>query len=356
MPNNFLDLLQLGRPLTPDEIAQKELIFRDLETEEREAVWVELHKYFKTTSPQEDKKYWLSYFRWYTWISWKYLLTRDQDFVAEIAIPRQLVMASLLEFDVQQELFWYFDNTPFTQEELNRYYARMQNNFLHSAGFVGMNKGVAYSIAELVNDAKRIEAQNNSLQTAEELSRVGSIIFYEPKLMDQYIVADHDTVITDVLNMVTLFLGVSAENIFYMMDGIVHPEKYQALLEKKFTKPSSVPVGSKVNTSVVSSPTATLQPPKIQPTSTPQPRVENKPTIKTTSNSKTSALGRPSNNDIKKMVEALFPTPPSGEIAHVEEVVAMLTTLAEKYQDSSIEELCYYNEQQGSFHWNDSMF
>jgi hypothetical protein len=64
---------------------------------------------------------------------------------------------------------------------------------------------------------------------------------------------------------------------------------------------------------------------------------------------------RPSNSEIKKMVEQMFPVNKAKQDSDYDKIVTMLNTLSDRYQDQSIQDLYFFNEKEGSFQWNEKL-
>lgn len=366
MANNFLDLLQLGKVLTPQELQQKEVEFANLELEEKQVIWEELNTFFKKVSVEVDKKYWLSYFRWYTFLSWKNLGNRDEEFVSTIAIPRQIVMASLLDFNIVKELIWYLHNRPMDDEDLGKYYTKLKDNLFRSTSFVGMYKGKDYTMQDLIKEVTLIEQNDDSLKLAELLSRLQTIIFYDPKLFGDYIDVSPEDVVNTVINLVTFCIGVKPESVWHVAEANVHEDRFEQVLtnpENK-TQLTTQVVPPQSSTSTAPRTSNIKLPPPLPPVISPPTTnsvTPQKKNVSIESSLKQKNTGippvskRPSNTEIKTRIEQKYPTAPSGEITNFEEVTSLLASIAEKYHDPSIEELCYYNEQDGKFYWNNEL-
>jgi hypothetical protein len=267
---------------------------------------------------------------------------------------------------VVKEVLWYLHNRPVESEDLGKYYTKLKENLFKSTSFVGLDKGLDYSLQDLIKEVKIIEQNDDSLKLADLLSRLQKIIFYDPKLFGDYIDVSPEDVVNTVMNFITFCIGVKPENVWQVAEANVHEDRFEQVLSNPENK-------TQLTTQVVPPQSSTSTAPRISniklppplppvispPTTTsvtpPKKNVSTEPFSKQKNTSAPPVSKRPSNTEIKTRIEQKYPTAPSGEITNFEEVTSLLATIAEKYHDPSIEELCYYNEQDGKFYWNNEL-
>lgn len=339
MLNVFLKKLQSGSPLSATEIEINEKEFRSFSIEEKEQVWETLHAFFKNASPNQDRAYWWSYFRWYTELSWRFLLNRDKDFVSSIAVPRQLVMAILLDIDVWKEFIWYMNSVPFNEGEMRSFYTTTRDNVFNSLSIVGNLKSETITLSHLVKDLRLANQENNTLKIAGVQANIEELLFSNnadsQMYVSKYATLDQDDAVSALTEMIHFLIGVDPSKIESVVQVIIHNEKINSWEDFQTNgELSPLPVSN----TIVQSPSAN--------------NFFEKSTVSTIKKISTSKLSRPSNTDIKKMVEAVFL--PSAKQDY-KGIVAMLNTLAEKYGDDHIRELYIFNEQTGTFEWNQNL-
>ncbi|MBU0596859.1 hypothetical protein KJ641_00030 [Patescibacteria group bacterium] len=320
--------------LTIEEIQKKELEFSSLSLGEKgkEQAWAEMHEYFSQALIADDRKFWYSYFRWYTKLSWQYLMTREHEFITSMAIPRQLPMAIMLDFDVWSELMWYFTFKFPEEKELVIFYAQIKKNLFESQQVLGEEKGVSVMLRDIIKEIIVIDRQgNDSLQVAEMQAKLGRLFFPSDKEEIKMIFSEnHDEMVGRFYDLIHFFMGVESDGIGYVVKIFENPEKAEFL--EKFasgeielaTPVESIPTPISISKSV----------PKEKPIE--KPKEKNKPTPA----------------EIKKLVETRFKPNTEGEIENIEGVMAMLDSLAEEYGDERIRELYYFDEDSEKFIWN----
>jgi len=365
LPTNFLQPLISGRTLSPKEIEQKNLEFNSLNISEQEKLWEELHGYFKN-APELDQKYFWSYFRWYTELSWMSFVNRDRDFVIRFAFTRQVPLALLLGIDVWKEFIWYLNSHAFKEREMEVFYNNVKEAFFKSSAVVGVWQGKTLLVSDLVKEIEIINQRKDSLRLAEILTRLQEILF--PKdletqsTLQKYVLVDSEIVVNLFVDLINFFIGVQSEQIVALVDGLIHGEKFEVIQELLATKAETESVESATNASQIP-PTLeskeVIQNPTLStPASFKQKNsltTENKSVTAQVTKNSPSAITRPTNREIKKMIEELFPPNPQGNIVEFERVIAMLNTLADRYKDSSIRDLYFYNEKDGNFYWNENL-
>ena len=363
---NFLDALKTKRILSFEEILKKEEEFRSFTISEREKLWEDLHVYFKNSSLSDDQFFWWSYFRWYTELSWKFFSNRDHDFISTVAIPRQMIMATLLEFDVWRELLWYLNNRYFEEDEMENFYSNLQDKLFSSSVKIGKINNQEVTIASFVKDLILANQQKNTLRLAELSSSLENMLFPDDEKLDQYfdhfIFVEPDDAVSNIINFIHFLLGVKPDKIKSVVEVLIHEEKYELLLKAQNEKEGNGQTFEnqleKITASIPNKTTINPVPPQVQV-------VDSGKKIETQTQSFSSSLTtqqqtktplktevanriRPSNQDIKKMVDQVFS--PSSTV-DFKGILTMLDTLAEKYNDDSICELYIFNEETGNFEW-----
>jgi hypothetical protein len=61
---------------------------------------------------------------------------------------------------------------------------------------------------------------------------------------------------------------------------------------------------------------------------------------------------RPTTAQIKSEIESQFKKDDKGNFEDIETVLAMLSTLSEKYNDPKIADMMYFDEKENKFKWN----
>lgn len=367
MDQSFLDALTNNRNLGFEEISRKNEEFREFSPEEKESLWEALHGYFSSAPISADQKYWWSYFRWYTELSWKHLLDRDRNFIINIAFPRQIVMAILLDFNVWKEFIWYLNVHPFTDKEMSAFYSNVKSSFFASTSVIGTWENKSVTLSQIIKETTIANQQKNSLRLAEVLSKLHELLFPEnnpevKKYLERYVYIAPEDAVSTLVDLISFFVGVEAEKIWYVVEGTVHEEKFELINQAQEAQTKREIASIRKPTLKIPVPTAPVSTstPAVKSPTQDVSKQQSKPTQKTNTNSSSknvssTSSSRPSNKDIKRMIEEAFPALKQGKEINFEGVVSMLNTLANRYGDDRIRELYYYNEKSGSFEWNESL-
>ncbi len=348
LSSNFFVQLRKNQPVSLLDLDKKNLEVRSLSPDEQVQLWVELEVFFSEASPELEKKYWWSYFRWYVELAWSSLSIREPAYVSDTLFARLVPLAILLDIDVWKEFIRYLDFYFFPEGQMPVFYENVKKSFLKSSAYVGKWKGKDVSVADLVQEIILVnqEKEKSSLRFAEVLAKVHEMYFPENEENDQYIeryvtITPEEAAVRFV-DLVNFFLGIDGSLIEATVESLVRGEKLEqmAALNKK-EEQQNIPTQPVVNSKIKT---------KDSPTKTP-----NKPIEKASLNIPVKKNERPSNAEIKKMVEQAFPVGKSPKEENYDQIVAMLNTLAERYQDETIQDLYYYNEDEKKFQWNEKM-
>ena len=321
----------IPRQLSEAEIEelQNEFTVKEADIEQAEQMFKEMDDYFRNADIKTDKDFSLSYFRWYTDLSWKFLQSRDYDFVVNVAVARQIPPAILLGFDVWQDLIWYLALRAELKSDMESLYGRIREAFVKSEAIIGIWQGSDYKVSDLVKEMQMLERLgNDSIEEAEFRNK--SLQIYMPEnnaTLQKYIMVDPSDGLASLISIVSFFLGVEPVNIWYVVDNYTHPEIVGE------ASPSAKPV-------VVAAP----KPAPVKPTPQPQAVQPKKEEVKPISPPAVPA--RPTPAQIKSQIEKEF----SAE--DVEGIMGKLNELAEKNNDPKIADMYYFDEKTARFLWN----
>jgi hypothetical protein len=347
----FLDRLELDN----QELEKKEEEFESLllNESEAEAVLKELQGFFANLSFEDSvKKYKTTYWRWYTELTWDRLNGLSEQILVNIAIGQQVPTALLLGINVWQDLMRYFLANNYLENNVESLYIKVKKSFQESKVTVGVWKGSDITVADLVKEAKEINKRNDSLAEAEFENKLKQIMLSNDWLVQEYAAEDSDDAAGAFIELIAFFETFTEENIWFVVDSFINPEKYQngaGEVPSAAPKPaaSERPVSKSVPTTppkpVISSETIS-KPPVLKPT------VSTKPTLQETRVVEPQV--RPTTAQIKSEIESQFKKDDKGNFEDIETVLAMLSTLSEKYNDPKIADMMYFDEKENKFKWN----
>ncbi len=315
---------------TPAEIAKIEEDFRGLSREPKkmQLAWQELYDFFADKSALEDRKYFYSLFRWYTDLTWKMLTNLRGSTVVEVACARQIPTAFLLDVDVHYRLLDYLGLRTTDDAEVGGWYSDMRNAFLTSEAIVGTLAGKNVTVVEVVEMVKRMQRpQATSIEAAEIASKIQTIFFVkDDPLFDAYFFANPNETVERFIDLVNFFVGVEPEKAPYVVSAYINPDRYEnfaAALETRADESAGIA-------------------PQFSPETLAAPATE-------------PVREKISYAEIKKNVEANFTKDATGQFLDPGAVFNLLSNLAEEYRDEKINDLYYFNESDGQFHWNDEL-
>ena len=315
------------------DIYEKE--YHNLTTSQREEVWEELDKYFRSQGIS-NRDLFYSYWRWYVALSWAYFMSREKVFLSDAAFSRQIPMAILLDYDVWENLISYLQIKTLDRQDMEALYSRIRDNFINSEAVLGKNEEKDYTVANLVQETRVLNARgNDTIAEAEFRNKIIKIMFpKEDELFDKYIFVDQDTAVDRLFYLTQFFLGMEPENIWYFEETYWHPEKYEKA-------PVVAPVPVAPVTAALAKPETTQSskqsPPK--PASVPAKPAEVK-------KSQPMDLIK-----VRQTIDFQFKKDSSGQYEDIAGVLDMLNELAKQNNNPKISEMLYFDEQAGAFKW-----
>ncbi len=320
-----------------DEV-EKQIFDNDQTLDQMYETWAVSDQFFHNASYETDIEFRLTYFRLYVRLTWKILEVIDNDYFIEV-VRRQAVMALLLDVDVLNSIMWYLGLNNADQKELESLFLELKKAFLQSEAVVGVWQGKNVTVAQLVKEIGSVYKSGDSLAQADFESRLQQIMFPD-ETAKKYFTADPEDAKERFLDLVSFFQTFTQENIWYVVDAFLNPEKYQNVT------PGEAPSAVVPKAIPPKPPAPIVAKPPAPPTPVTKPVAPSQPPAKPVAPAKSTP------QQIKSQVESQFKKDAEGDFADIEGVMAKLSELAEKNNDPKIAEMIYYDEKENKFKWN----
>ena len=299
--------------------------------------WQELNSFFEK-NPDSKEQYRYSYWRWFVILSWQKALSSSETTFLRL-IGDQAPIAVLVNIDVMDLMIRYLAQNYYYREDIGGYFLKLQSAFLQSEAVVGVWHKKNVTVSELVKEIGSIYKSKDSLAIADFESRLRQIMFPGDEISKKYLTADSEQAKERFLDLVSFFQTFTEENIWFVIDAFLNPEKYQNVA------PGGAPTATPVS---VVTPKATTVKSVSQPSVASPKKEEFKPIappVPITSS-------QPTPQQIKSQIDKEFSAEDAeGNFVDIEGVYKKLGELAEKYNDLAINDLIYYDEGSGKFLW-----
>ncbi|MBI2037599.1 MAG: hypothetical protein HYT15_01535 [Candidatus Magasanikbacteria bacterium] len=321
--------------LTDEEIKVKELEFQRLSSDIGAATKLrqELKNYFSFASTEEKEALRWTYWRWYVELTWKNFNSLSKDGVVD-AFSKQVPMAIVNSYNILDSLMWYLTFHLYEEAEMQSFYLKVKPAFINSEAVLGKWQGKSILVKEIVSEYYLLQQRRaSSMEEAEFLTKLKQIMF--PKEFESYILVDKDVGVDNFLAIVELFQEIDQEKIWFLVEMFSDPEKYQEnnfkSKEKKQTEENNEEKEGLIKEEI------TNQAKNVQPlVQFPAKEVSKIPTPQ----------------QIKSQIEQEFKKDEKGNFVDIDGVMQKLAELSEKYNDSAIADMLYFDEQSGGFKWN----
>ena len=229
------------KKLTDSEIEQKEVEFGDIlvDLEKSAVLWKELRDFF-ANNPVKDYRF--TYWRWFVELAWYRLNVLNKEDFSEV-IAGQVPSALLQNYNVQDEIMQYLGLRTIDDAEMQSLYLKIQKSFLESEAVVGNWKEKEVTVIEVVKEINSVYEQGDSLAVADFESRLRQTMSPADEMAKKYLTADPEQAKERFLDLVSFFQTFTQENIWYVVDAFLNPEKYQNVApgETPRTPPANPP-------------------------------------------------------------------------------------------------------------------
>ena len=285
----------------------------------KDTLWRLLDSNFRTLDDEKIFQYWWKEYRLYTELSWDRLRILHSDFVSQVVFTKQLVIACILGFDPINELLWYLGLRFSDRSDSASEYTKIRGGVFNSQIKVGVYKNQPYTVAQLVDEIKRLNIQGNpSLEVAELKAKIQDIFFSEmpdPSYTDRLLI-DKNIVVDNFFAFIHFLIGVEPDKVFSLAEIVMNGDQYQKELE------NNEEIGKSEG----------------------EVSTENLKTVPTAAEHYFLS--------IKKIIDGYFA---EGKITDETEVFDYLEKFSTEYNDPRILDLYYYDEQSGKFVWNEEL-
>ncbi|MFB6181630.1 MAG: hypothetical protein ABEJ24_01910 [Candidatus Magasanikbacteria bacterium] len=218
---------------TPQELNNQDLkrkedqfqkIVDDRETADQ--VFDQLHSFFRGKKPETDFKYYHSYFRWYTELSWQYLRSRDRNFLSNIAVGRQIFLASFLGYDVTDRLLNYLKTRPVNENETQSLFHDIEQNLNNSSEIIYKEDDKTFLVSDLFSEFDSIRNKEDvSLERAKLYTKIRDNV--SDQKWFEYAFVDFDESLDKMIELYSFVESVEVDDIYYTVDAYFFPEKYK---------------------------------------------------------------------------------------------------------------------------------
>ncbi|MBD3311671.1 MAG: hypothetical protein GF349_04255 [Candidatus Magasanikbacteria bacterium] len=339
----------------------------------------------------------------YVYSTW-FLLERLSAVELKQALTNQVVDAIRMNINVQNSFLEYFTLNIMEPDDMESIYADIKKNILNASAIIGMDKetGEKMSLSDAVSFLERFVGTSDSLQYVEFKTKLKDVMYSDYKVND-YTYIDPEVAVTRLINLINFFIATTADDfiraVYYYNKPLLLQEKEEMLLQGEQSEGGEInlneekePETEKTEDGGVAQktmPNSNISPPKKEETKKPSTKKmnpkerklpkeqkqsdpqKNNPKIEilsaTGQQSKKQEKTEPSedNNkqtgkkmtptEIKNAINSRFSKDKSGNYSNIEGVLMFLGNLAEEYNDPSIAELYYFDENSGGFKWNQDL-
>ncbi len=316
-------------------------VFPDFE--EVSAVYANLKEKLSGLSGRDIRDFHPVFWELYVYSTW-FLLDRLSKEELKQAMVNQVVDAIRMNINVQNRFLEYFTLNVMDADEVESIYGDIKKNIFSSQTIVGADKqtGEKMSLGEAVAFLNRFAGQADSLRYVEFKTKLKNVMYsdYQP---NDHTYIDPEVAVTRLINLLNFFIATDADEFiraaYYHNKPLLLRQK-EELASKKAPAQTDIKARSESEAETEAKPEAEM---------TEQAVTQTKKTTQ-----KSPAKKMPP-NQIKEMVKARFSKDKEGQFTNIEGVLTFLSDLADRYQDSSIAELYYFDERAGEFKWNEKI-
>jgi hypothetical protein len=312
----------------------------------RDPMYLKLVAFFKDKSVSEMLAYKDTYFKWYVYLNWKNFQSLSFPDVL-LACANQIPTAFSLGIDVLNELMWYLALRTQDVFEVESWYSKMKQSIFQSPLPLGNFQGKQIILRDIIVEIEKInQSQTDSIARAEFNAKLKNLLFPTNQFANKYIVTEFtpDDFVAAFNSLVGFFIGIDNGRLLYILDSLQNPMKYEEEVPENIAPTAVVDYASKIENI-----------PQIEGAISAAPsELLNSNSVSTPASPITVETPTPmSQSEIQSRIDAQFEKDENGQYKDLEGVFAALDEIASTYNDESIRELFYFDEQSGGFKWRE---
>jgi len=329
------------------EMINDEIELSLVDLSKRDEYWKILHESFKDGSTKNQFKYFSTFWRWYTMLTWRRINELSYEEFVNIAIGRQIPMALLLGFDVFDKIIHYLWIKSTDPKEMESVYLKVRNAFFESPAILGEEAGTELTLSWFIKEIRILYNRgSDSIQLAHLFSKMQSVFFEKlDEEMKKKILVEKDDIINALVELTHFFTGVEGDGIYVIVDAMKFPEHYMDREEdvsiQKDVQPNISKEEPKIDEIILKeepeSNDVVLVPEKKEEPLSPADKVE------------------VDYGGIHRMIDERFIKDEDGNYVNIEGVLTLLSTLADQYGDEKVRDLYYFDETKGGFIWDQTL-
>lgn len=313
----------------------KEKEFKKIENDGKtESLYEEMRDFFSQIDPANISKFWFSYWRWFTIVSWDRLNILSENELLSV-FQWQLPMACLCGVDPIKKLLIYFDVNNYNANGAESLFRKIINRLSESSAPLGVKQD-GLSVGQVFKELQLARHDSDSMKVADFRGKIKlALTIPDGYEHDKYFVRTADEVDTQLCDLMDVFQTVDPASAWYMaynylympdeagvegatvVDNVVEENTELDAIEKELEE-------DELNAVVSENPVGHVP--------TPNPYLA-----------------------LKTSLEAEFPRDADGHFLNMAEVLARLEAIAKDSGDERVKELYYFDEQTGTFRWNEEM-
>lgn len=205
---------------------EKQIFDHDQTFDQMYETWQSLDQFFHNASYETDTEFRLTFFRLYVRLTWKMLTAIDREYFVYV-IRRQVLILMISDIEVVNQIMWYLGFNSANRTELESLFLELKKAFLESEAVVGTWQGKNITVAEAIKEIDSVYKSGDSLAQADFESRLRQIMFPSNEMSQKYLTANSEKAKEEFLDLVSFFETFTQENIWFVVDAFLNPEKYQ---------------------------------------------------------------------------------------------------------------------------------
>ncbi len=213
------------QPLSSSQLREADDLFFELRgsIEESETLWQALDTGIASMNAATLYTFRQSYLRWYTILSWDLLLSRSKEVLPRIC-QTTLVTAVREDIPVWKKFIEYLHSNSLDEDDMQAVYATVRDLLLRSDQIVCYLKGEAVTLETYMVTVSSFEQREDTLGLSQYYSDVQHALVQDAEVV--HIEVDAKQMMASIQDFFHFLQGVLPENIFYIVDAHMYPQKY----------------------------------------------------------------------------------------------------------------------------------
>ncbi len=201
-----------------------------------------MFNFFNQVNEKYDYRFRNSFFKWFTLICFKQVVSLDEEMFLNMLIARQLPLAAKLGLDIYDTIMFYLNTKYFIENDkdcLKNIFSKIKKKLMNSQAIISFVDNNPYVLSDLWKQLVILNQQNADTLKYAEFRTSFKEMFVGQEKYKSIIGDEPEYIINRLLNFISFVIGVDVQSVYYFVFAFAHPFVFEKFFFKEELQNSS---------------------------------------------------------------------------------------------------------------------